>query len=81
MAVFGSILRSGFRANSDVDLLLRFAPQAQQGLLTIAKIKHELEASTKRRVDIAIKESEVKSENPIRRGEIPKTAQVIYTQR
>ena len=69
---FGSILRSDFRADSDIDLLLHFAPQVQQGLLALAKIKHELEASTKKRVDIAIKESIVNSENPIRRDEILK---------
>jgi predicted nucleotidyltransferase len=78
---FGSILRSHSRADSDIHVLLHFAPQAQQGLLTLARIKHELEASTKKRVDIAIKESIVNSENPIRRDEILKTARIIYAQR
>jgi predicted nucleotidyltransferase len=81
MAVFGSIVRSDFRADSDIDVLLCFAPEAQQGLLTLARIKHELEASTKKRVDIAIKESIVNSENPIRRDEILKTSRIIYAQR
>jgi predicted nucleotidyltransferase len=81
MAVFGSIVRSDFRADSDIDLLLHFSPQAQQGLLTLARIKHELESSTKKRVEIAIKELIVNSENPIRRDEILKIARIIYAQR
>jgi predicted nucleotidyltransferase len=37
LALFGSILRDDFRADSDIDLLLTFAPNARQGLLTLAK--------------------------------------------
>ena len=69
-----------FHATSDIDILLCFAPNTRQGLLTLAKIKHELEASTGREVDIALKESVENSENWIRRHEILKTAQVIYEQ-
>lgn len=56
-------------------------PPVLEGLLTLAKIKHELEASTGRIVDIALKEAIEDSENWIRRNEILKTAQVIYEQR
>ena len=58
------------RQGSDVtviDLLLHFSPQAKQGLLTLAKIKHELEAHSGRKIDIALKESIETSENWIRR--------------
>ena len=81
LALFGSILSSQFHVDSDIDLLIRFAPAARQGLLTLAKIKHELEAKTGREVDICLKESVENSDNPIRRQEILKTAQVIYEQR
>jgi predicted nucleotidyltransferase len=37
MALFGSVLRSDFNSNSDIDILLRFAPHARQGLLTLGK--------------------------------------------
>ena len=80
MALFGSILRENFRADSDIDFLIDFLPQAQQGLLTLAKIKHELEAFLERRADIALKQSIETSENWIRRNEILRTAQVIYEQ-
>ncbi len=78
MALFGSVLSDRFHADSDIDILIRFAPKARQGLLTLAKIKHELEASLGREVDITVKESIENSENWIRRQEILKTAQVIY---
>ncbi len=81
LALFGSVLRADFHDGSDIDLLLHFSPQAQQGLLTLAKIKHELETHSGRAVDIALKESVENSENWIRRNEILKTAQVIYEQR
>lgn len=81
LTLFGSILREDFRNDSDIDLLLHFSPQAKQGLLTLAKIKHELEAYSGRKIDIALKESVENSENWIRRNEILKTARVIYEQR
>lgn len=80
MALFGSVLREDFHADSDIDILVKFAPKARQGLLTLAKIKHELESRFGRSVDIALKQSIEKSENWIRRPEILQTAQVIYEQ-
>ena len=77
MALFGSVLSDRFHADSDIDILIRFAPNARQGLLTLAKIKHELENSIGREVDITVKESIKNSENWIRSQEIIKTAQVI----
>ncbi|MEM9047536.1 MAG: DNA polymerase subunit beta, partial [Pseudomonadota bacterium] len=58
-----------------------FKPSVRQGLLTLAKIKHELEEKLHRPVDISIKESIESSENWIRRQEILTTAQTIYEQR
>ena len=79
--LFGSVLGNQFHTDSDIDILIRFAPNTRQGLLTLAKIKHELETSTGRIVDIALKESIETSENWIPRNEILETAQVIYEQR
>lgn len=81
LSLFGSVLGNQFHADSDIDILIRLAPNTRQGLLTLAKIKHDLEASTGRVVDIALKEAIEDSENWIRRNEILKTAQVIYEQR
>ncbi len=81
MALFGSILRDDFTEESDIDILLSFEPNVRQGLLTLAKIKHELEEQLHRPVDITIKESIETSDNWIRRREILTTAQTIYEQR
>lgn len=78
LALFGSILGDRFHHSSDIDILIRFTPHARQGLLTLAKIKHELEARMDREVDITVKESIEKSENWVRSDEILNTAQVIY---
>ncbi|NJN01874.1 MAG: DNA polymerase subunit beta [Leptolyngbyaceae cyanobacterium RM1_1_2] len=81
MALFGSILRDDFRADSDIDLLITFAPNARQGLLTLAKIKHELESRLQRPVDLIPEASIQMSDNWIRQREILSTAQTIYEQR
>jgi uncharacterized protein len=81
MSLFGSILRDDFRADSDIDLLLTFAPNARQGLLTLAKIKHELEARLQRPIDLSPEADLQMSDNWIRQREILSTAQTIYEQR
>ena len=81
MALFGSILRDDFRADSDIDLLITFAPNARQGLLTLAKIKHELESRLNRPIDLIPEASIQMSDNWIRQREILSTAQTIYEQR
>ncbi|MGB3493147.1 MAG: nucleotidyltransferase domain-containing protein [Elainellaceae cyanobacterium] len=80
LALFGSVLRDDFKDESDIDLLIAFTPEARQGLLTLAKIKHELESLLKRPVDIVVKSSIESSENWIRRHEILGSAQTIYEQ-
>jgi predicted nucleotidyltransferase len=81
LALFGSVLTDQFHSNSDIDVLIRFAPDTPQGLLTLAKIKYELESLFGREVDVVVKEAIENSENWIRRNEILNTATVIYEQR
>ncbi|MDB9494058.1 nucleotidyltransferase domain-containing protein [Spirulina major CS-329] len=80
MAVFGSILRHDFHAESDIDLLITFAPDARQGLLTLAKIKHELESCLHRPIDLVVEASVQMSDNWIRQHEIFRTTQIVYEQ-
>ncbi len=42
MAVYGSALRSDFRPDSDVDILVEFEPNHVPGLLGIARMEREL---------------------------------------
>ena len=81
MALFGSVLREDFQPDSDIDFLIAFDPNVPQGLLTLAKIKHQLEFILYRPVDIVIKDSIKTSENWIIRREILTNHQIIYEQR
>lgn len=76
-ALFGSVLRDDFRPDSDVDVLVTFAPDARWGL-EIVDMKDELEAMLGRRVDLVTRWAIEHSENQLRRQAILTTAEVIY---
>ncbi len=42
LALFGSVLRTDFRPDSDVDVLVDFEPGFVPGFLTLASMEHEL---------------------------------------
>jgi predicted nucleotidyltransferase len=44
LELFGSVLRDDFRPESDVDLLVTFAPDARWGLFAHVKMQDELSA-------------------------------------
>ena len=73
-------LRDDFHADSDMDILVAFAPTADWGLLDRAQIQEELEAVLSRRVDLISKRAIDRSSNPIRRPEILSTVQTIGSQ-
>ena len=52
LALFGSILRKDFRADSDVDILVEFEPAHPVGLFRMAALERELSEMLQRRVDI-----------------------------
>ena len=74
-SLFGSVLREDFHPDSDVDVLVTFAPDAQVSLLDMVKMQLELKAIFGREVDLVEKAS---LQNPYRRREILKTAERIY---
>ncbi len=78
--LFGSVLRSDFYASSDVDVMVKFSPEAHWGW-DIVLIKNELEAIFARKVDFLTKKSIEKSHNWIRRKEILSTARLVYVSR
>lgn len=77
-ALFGSVLRDDFRPDSDIDMLVAFAPTANWGLWEHAQMQQELEALLDRAVDLISKRAIERSANWIRRQEILSTAQTIY---
>ena len=74
-SLFGSVLRDDFRPDSDVDVLVTFSEGAQISLFDLVQMKLELEEIFHRPVDVIEKDA---LENPFRKREILRTAQVIY---
>lgn len=74
-ALFGSILREDFRPDSDIDVLVTFAPNDGWSLFDLMNLQRELEAIVGRPVDLLEKRD---LKNPFRRSEILRTHQVIY---
>jgi predicted nucleotidyltransferase len=79
-ALFGSILRPDFGPDSDVDVLVTFAPDAAWSLLDIVEMRDDLSALFGRRVDLFTRRGVESSRNYIRRKAILGSAEVIYAQ-
>ena len=77
-ALFGSVLRDDFDTESDVDILVAFAPDADWSLLDHVQMEQELEALLGRKVDLLSRRSVERSSNWLRRKEILDTAEVVY---
>lgn len=77
-ALFGSILREDFTNESDIDVLVRFAPEAQWSLLDHVDMQEELQAILGRPVDLLTRQSIERSQNYLRRQAILNSAEVIY---
>lgn len=77
-ALFGSVLRDDFGPDSDVDVLVRFAPDASWGLLDICRMEEELRALLGRAVDLVTRDAVEQSENYIRRRAILDSLEVIH---
>jgi predicted nucleotidyltransferase len=74
-SLFGSVLRDDFRPDSDVDVLLQFAPDHPWSLFDVMDMEDELKAMFGRDVDLVMKGG---LRNPFRRAEILRTRQVVY---
>ena len=77
-ALFGSVLRDDFRPDSDIDVLVSFAPTAQRGLTETLQIRDELGALFGHPVDLLVKAAIERSDNWLRHPNILNTARVIY---
>jgi predicted nucleotidyltransferase len=77
-ALFGSVLRPDFRPDSDVDVLVSFAPDARWTLFDLVTMQDELEAIFGRKVDLVERKAIEQSPNYIRRKSIWKNPDVIY---
>jgi uncharacterized protein len=75
LALFGSVVRDDFRPDSDVDVMVAFAPEAWWSLWDFVHIQNELAELVGRPVDLVTKGTIV---NPFRRHSIAKDLTVIY---
>jgi len=75
MALFGSVLREDFRPDSDVDVLVTFAPNDGWSLWDLIDMRDELREILGRQIDLVEERSLV---NPFRRRSILRTKRVIY---
>jgi uncharacterized protein len=79
LALFGSVLRADFGPESDVDVLVTFADDADWGLLTHMQMQQELATILQRPIDLVSKRALERSPNWVRREAILNTAQVIVS--
>ena len=78
LALFGSVLRDDFRPDSDVDVMVQFAPEAHPTFTSLDQMEAELKAIFQRDVDLVTRQGIETSRNYLRRHEILSSAQVIY---
>jgi len=75
LSLFGSALRSDFRSDSDVDVLVSFFEDARWSLFDLVNMADELAGVFGRPVDLVEKEA---LRNPYRRESILSTRKIIY---
>lgn len=77
-ALFGSVLREDFRPDSDIDVMVDFAPEARLTLWNLTEMEDELKLLLGRDVDLITRKGIESSRNYLRRKAILTSAQVIY---
>lgn len=75
MSFFGSILRTDFNSESDIDLLFGFQKNCNYSYFDLLELKHKFSETLNRSVDLIEKDS---LKNPYRKNEILKTARKFY---
>jgi uncharacterized protein len=74
-ALFGSVLREDFRPDSDIDVLVTFAPDGGITFDNRVEMLDELSEIFGRQVDLVEKDA---IRNPFRRHDILTTKEVVY---
>jgi predicted nucleotidyltransferase len=77
-SLFGSVLTNEFQPDSDVDVLVTFAPDAKWKLWDLDEAEQELAAIFGRSVDLVERVSVERSTNYLRRNHILSHAQPYY---
>ena len=80
LALFGSVLREDFRPDSDIDVLVTFAPDARWGLFDLVRMEEDLARILGRKVDLVERKAVERSENYIRRKHILSSLRPVYVE-
>lgn len=75
LALFGSVLRDDFRPESDIDVLVSFAPEGHYSLLDFVQIQEKLKQILGHEIDLVEKAG---LRNPFRRRHILDNMRIIY---
>ncbi|MBC8217216.1 MAG: nucleotidyltransferase family protein [Planctomycetes bacterium] len=78
LAVFGSAVRGRLGPDSDIDLLVTFAPEADWSMFDHYRMENELAELLARDVDLVSSRAIEENPNEIYRKEILDSAKVIY---
>jgi uncharacterized protein len=74
LALFGSVVGKDFRAESDVDILVSFQPNAHVGFITFSRMQRELSGLFKRPVDLV----PMDGLKPVIRDSVLSNIEVVY---
>jgi uncharacterized protein len=74
-SLFGSVVRDDFRPDSDIDVLVSFAPDTPWSLADLAEMREELMTLFGREIDLVEREA---LRNPFRRHAILTTREIIH---
>jgi len=81
LSLFGSALHRELTPESDIDLLVSFAPDVQWGIFEHVEMEQELSDLAGRKVDLISRRAMEQSQNPIRRKAILDSATPLYVAR
>jgi predicted nucleotidyltransferase len=76
-SLFGSVVRDDFGPESDVDVLITFAPDARRSLFDMVHMEDELVEIFGREVDLLTRRAVEGSLNPIRKTSILSSAVIL----
>ena len=80
LSLFGFALKDDYRRDSDIDVLVEFAPDGVPGIEFVT-MAAELSRLLGRQADVLTRSAVERSQNYIRRREILESAEVIYAAR
>ena len=81
LALFGSVLRSDFSLESDVDFLVTYSPDKHREPWGYYPEQEEMEQLLGRKVDWITRKSVEEARNPLFRSAALESAEVIYAER